>query len=621
MHKTLKRDVGLVGTFSMAVGSMVSSGLFVLPGIAFAATGPAVILSYALASLLVIPAILSQAELTTAMPKAGGSYFFIGRSLGSLAGTFAGFANWFSIALKSAFALLGIGVFATLFCPGITPLHVKLIAIGFCVLFTLLNLFSMGGVHRAQVALVFALLTLLLVYVAGGIGQVDTTKFDTFIPRGTEPILATAALVFVSFGGIKKISLVAEEIRDPARNIPLGMFLAYFVVSVLYILVLWVTVGLVEPAKLSGSLTPISLGAGVVMGRVGSIALAVGAILAFMTTANGGIAGASRTPLAMSRDSLLPNIFLKTLRRSGIPYISILFTSGFMILVMAFLSIENLVKTASTMILVVFALVNVAVIVMRESKVQSYRPTFRSPGYPWVQGAATVIYLFLIYEMGLAPVIATAVFAALGLIWYAIYCRANEKRRSALVHLVERIASKTLVDDSLESELKKIVQERDEMVEDRFDKLIKQCEVFDIDEKISSHKMLSMVAGALAPRFELPENDLLKMFLKREHESSTVVGHGIAIPHVVIDGDHLFDVVLVRCKSGISFSMGQSHVHTAFVMVGSRDERNYHLRALMAIAQITQEPGFLKRWLEASSIDQLRNLVLLSERKRDHRDG
>ncbi|MBN1593506.1 MAG: amino acid permease, partial [Candidatus Coatesbacteria bacterium] len=343
----LKRQLGLWGVFSMASGAMISSGLFVLPGIAFAEAGPAVILSYAIAAIFIIPSLLSMAELSTAMPKAGGDYFFIERSMGPLAGTLAGLAAWFSLTLKSAFALLGIGAFAALVYPDITQLQVKLIAIAFCIIFTALNLASIESVGKAQIVLVIMLLALLLLYIGKGITSVSVHRFDEFMPTGFNSVLATAGLVFVSFGGLTKVASIAEEVRNPGKTIPLGMFIAFLVVSILYIATIFVTVGVLEPETLSGSLTPISLGAGVTMGRFGVIALAIAAILAFVTTANGGIASASRSPMAMSRDGLLPSFLHKLSPGRGTPTISILLTSSFMILVIAFLSLENLVKTAS----------------------------------------------------------------------------------------------------------------------------------------------------------------------------------------------------------------------------------------------------------------------------------
>ena len=136
----LKKTLGAVGIFSIAAGAMISSGLFVLPGIAFGVAGPAVILAYLLAWILVIPSLLSKAELATAMPKSGGTYFFIERSLGPLAGMLAGLASWFSISFKSAFALAGMGAFGILILPGITELQMDMIAIFFCLLFTIVNL-------------------------------------------------------------------------------------------------------------------------------------------------------------------------------------------------------------------------------------------------------------------------------------------------------------------------------------------------------------------------------------------------------------------------------------------------------------------------------------------------
>jgi APA family basic amino acid/polyamine antiporter len=106
----LKKQLGCLDVFAIAAGAMISSGLFVLPAIAYAKAGPAVILSYLFASLLIVPSALSQAELATAMPRAGGTYFYVERSLGPIWGLFGGLANWFSVAMKSAFAVVGMAV-------------------------------------------------------------------------------------------------------------------------------------------------------------------------------------------------------------------------------------------------------------------------------------------------------------------------------------------------------------------------------------------------------------------------------------------------------------------------------------------------------------------------------
>ena len=220
------------------------------------------ILSYLLASVLVLPAMLSQAELATAMPKSGGTYFFIDRTFGPAFGTLGGIANWFSISLKSAFALIGIGEFVTLIYPNIAQIHVKLIAIAFCVLFVLINIRSVGHAGKAQILMVIGLILVLLFYGVAGLPYIDMGNFTPLIPNGTISIIGTAGFVFISFGGLTKIASVSEEVINPGRNIPLGMILSLIVVSGLYALVIFVTTGVLSGEELAKSLTPLSNGAG-----------------------------------------------------------------------------------------------------------------------------------------------------------------------------------------------------------------------------------------------------------------------------------------------------------------------------------------------------------------------
>src|SRR6056297_2112566 len=107
MTKTLERDLGLPAVLAISMGAMIGSGIFILPALAYGVVGPAVVLVYVLAGLLVLPAALSQSELATAMPKSGGAYLFIERGMGPLLGTVAGLGTWFSLVFKSALALVG----------------------------------------------------------------------------------------------------------------------------------------------------------------------------------------------------------------------------------------------------------------------------------------------------------------------------------------------------------------------------------------------------------------------------------------------------------------------------------------------------------------------------------
>jgi len=618
----LKKQLGLVDVFAMASGAMISSGLFVLPGIAYAKAGPAVILSYLFASILIVPSALSQAELATAMPRAGGTYFYVERSLGSIWGLFGGLANWFSVALKSAFAIVGMAalievVLHEVFGVRMVQWHLKVFGVVCCLGFMAVNIVSVKHTSKFQIWLVGILLALLGFFVAFGGGQTQSVLFKGFLDKGWFAIFATAGLVFVSFGGLTHVASITEEVKNPGRNLPLGMILAWAVVAFFYVAAIAVTVGLVKGEELSRSLMPISLAAGKFLGAAGFAVLSLAAIAAFITTANGGLLAASRYPMAMSRDQLLPSVLGRISKRFSTPHLSVLLTGAFMISAIAFLDLEVLVKTASTLMLILFILVNISVIIMRESRIQSYRPKFKSPLYPYIHILAVLAYGALIVDMGWVPLSITAGFVGISAGWHGFYVRRRVSRASAVMHIVERVTARELKTVTLENELRDILLERDDVIEDRFDHLIRDCHILDFRGKKDAEKVFQDVSKVLAERLQSNEYVLFEKFLHREAEGGTVIQAGFAIPHIIVDGEHQFDVLLVRARDGITFRGAPDPVKIMFVLAGSRDERNYHLRALMAIAQIAQEKDFEQRWLAARDTETIRNLILLSARKRD----
>jgi len=624
----LRKQLGSLDVFAVAAGAMISSGLFVLPAIAYAKAGPAVILSYMLASFLIIPSALSKAELSTAMPRAGGTYFYVERSLGPIWGLFGGLANWFSVALKSAFAVVGMAVLIEVVLQEVFQIqmadwHLKTLGVICCLGFMAINIVSVKHTSKFQVWLVAILLALLAFFVIFGAKEIfgaieaNAVRYKGFLEKGWLAVFATAGLVFVSFGGLTKVASIAEEVKNPGRNLPLGILLAWAVVALFYIAVITVTVGLVDGRELIGSLMPISLAASKFLGPLGFAALGLAAIAAFVTTANGGILAASRYPMAMSRDQLVPPVLSRVSERFATPYISVLLTGAFMISAIVFLEIEVLVKTASTLMLILFILVNISIIIMRESRIQSYRPKFRSPLYPYIHVAAILAYGVLIIDMGWVPLSITVGFVGLSAAWFWLYVYRRVSRASAVMHVVERVTDRVLKTVTLENELRDILLERDDIIEDRFDRLIRGCEILDIQGQQSAEKIFRQASAILAEKLGTDEFVLFEKFLHREAEGGTVVQPGFAIPHVVVEGVQKFDILLVRARDGINFPHAPDPVRIMFILAGTKDERNYHLRALMAIAQIAQEKHFKQRWLTARGTEGLRNLILLSTRKRD----
>lgn len=180
-------------------------------------------------------------------------------------------------------------------------------------------------------------------------------------------------------------------------------------------------------------------------------------MLSFITTGNAGIMATSRIPLA----NLIPSIFGKINIKYRTPAVAIIFTAVFMIALILLLNIESLVKVASTMQLLLFTFENISVIILRESKIYTYKPSFKGLFYPYVQIIGIIIYVLLIIEMGKTPLVFTLGFFLVSLVWYFTYSKSRSKRDSALIHLVERISSKEIKSLRLSDELKDILIERD----------------------------------------------------------------------------------------------------------------------------------------------------------------
>lgn len=610
----------MFGVFCIASGAMISSGLFILPGLAYARAGPAVIICYLLAGLLALPGMLSIAEMTTAMPKAGGDCFTIIRSMGPAVGTVAGLLSWFSLSMKSAFALVGMSVFTVL----IVDIEIHIVAVTFCLTFLFINIIGIKQAGRTQVTLVAALLVLMILYIARGLPAVKATNFEPFAPHGLAAVFFTTGFVFVSYAGLLKIASVAEEIKNPARNIPLGMILSLLVVGLLYTLMVFVTTGVLEPDKLSHSLTPVSDGAAVFMGSAGKVALAIGAILAFLSTANAGIMTAARSLVPLAGDGLLPSLFGRINERFGTPHNSLLITAFFIIIALL-VKLEVLVEAASVVLILTNILSCTSVIILRESRIQNYQPQFRAPLYPWMQIAGIIGFGFVLLEMGKEALAISFVLIISGLFVYWFYGRIRTNREYALLHLVERLAAPGTPGlsmpagtslDSLETELREIIRERDQIIKDRFDHIIEQSVVLDLKDALSAEQFFRLAADEMAGRVNVEAPVLLQLLLDREALSSTVIGGSLAIPHVVIQGENTFDILVARCEGGIRFSPMEPAVTAAFVILGTRDQRNFHLQALAAIAQVVMDPNFEKKWRAAKNKETLRDLILLGKRKR-----
>ncbi len=609
----MSKSLSLPHVFCIAAGAMISSGIFILPGLAHAKAGPAVIFSYFFAGLLATAGILSIAELTTAMPKAGGDYFYISRGLGPAAGTVAGLLSWFSLSVKTAFALIGLAVLVQPY----NPVNLKLTVAILCFVFAAINLFGTSEAARLQVMLVVALLALMVAYIVKGAQLIDIRHLEPFAPNGIKSVFYTTGFVFVSYGGLIKVASVAGEVKNPGKIIPLAMILACATMVILYTLMIFITSGILGPELLDKSLTPISDAARAMAGKPGYILAGLAAALAFITTANAGIMTASRYLVALSSDRLLPETISQTTSKKNTPYKAISITA-IVIIFTSLLQLETLVKAASTVFVLSYVLAAFSVIVLRESGVQNYRPVFKTPLYPWLQLATIIGFCFILLEMGEQAYIVTVLIVIVGFIFYYTYGRRKVESESALLHLVEKITARELVTGTLENELKDIIRERDQIVQDKFDHLVENSPAVDLEGPCDLKQLFQSVAAKLSKRLDMHPDQLRDLLLERETQGSTVLSPTLAVPHIIIPGEGKFEMIIARCKKGARFSDSAPEVTTIFVLAGTKDLRNFYLRVLSAIAHIVQTKHFDKNWNSAKNEQALKDIVLLAQRNRLH---
>ncbi|MDP7175728.1 MAG: amino acid permease [SAR324 cluster bacterium] len=612
----LKKELTLLNVYAIATGTTLSAGFFLLPGIAFNEAGPAVVLSYLIAAIPLIPAMFSMVELSTAMPRAGGAYYFLDRSMGPFVGTIGGLGTWLALVLKTAFALIGMGAYIRIFWPDVP---VVTLAVTLAFFFGVVNLFGARKTGSFQVFMVFALLLILFVFIGEGLPQINSQNFDGFFDKGGVSIISTAGLVYISYVGITNIASVAEEIENPERNLPLGVFLAIATAIAVYAVGTTIMVGVLPAEKLAHDLTPVASAAEVLFGNWGKIGVTVAAVIAFASVANAGILSASRYPLAMSRDHLIPGKFSKLTPRN-IPHYGIALTVGLIIFLVMSFDIASIAKLASAFQLMMFALICFAVIVMRESRIEAYDPGYRSPFYPWMQLFGVFSPVWLIAEMGMVPILFSLALVTLGTVWYISYARERVVRSGAIYHLFARLGEQRF--EGLDRELRGIMKEKGVREEDPFDEVVTRAEVMEFSQRYLFKDITHDVAKELARSLRIPADELEQGFMEGSRIGATPISHGAALPHIRLADIKRAEMVIVKAKETCfveapDFSGKislQGPIHAFFFLVSPSENPGQHLRILAQIAGRVDDEDFLKDWLAANDEQELKEILLRDER-------
>ena len=251
----------------IGVGAMIGAGIFVLTGIAAGESGPASILAFGLNGAVTLLTAFAYAELASAIPEAGGGYAFVRRAFPGVIGFTAGWMLWFAYTVACSLYALGFaGYFWEFFLkytPGLADIafgvvgeHGAGLIVTFVIAVTFVRLNARGTevTGLAENVLTVAKLIILGVFIAYGLKALGAAPsgqtaeaFNPFFPRGMSGVFVAMGLTFIAFEGYDLIATVAEEIKEPEKNIPRATFISLGITVVMYLLILFVTLAAVRP--------------------------------------------------------------------------------------------------------------------------------------------------------------------------------------------------------------------------------------------------------------------------------------------------------------------------------------------------------------------------------------
>ena len=448
----LAKDLGPLAALTIGVGTMIGAGIFVLPGDAVTTAGSLAVFSFVIGGVIALFTALSASELGTAMPKSGGAYFYVNHALGPLFGSVAGWANWLGLAFASAFYMVGfgqyiqriIGVTGQVAVGPIALDYVSLIALVGAAFFVGINYVGAKETGRLQNIIVIILVAILAVFTFVGALRADLSNLPA--SGGPTGMLTATGFIFVSYLGFVQITSVAEEIKDPGKNLPRAVIGSVVLVTGIYALVLFVMSAAVEEGFIAGigenEIAVVQV-ADILLGPIGAVAMLFGGLLATASSANASILASSRINFAMGRDQIVSPNLNEIHPRFSTPYKSIGITGGLILLFIAVGGIlGNLVADADPVLLlsgvasflhlVIYGLLNIALVVMRVADPEEYQPDFRVPLYPITPILGTILSFALIYYIEL-PVIVFGMAIVVGAaLWYVFYARSRTDKQGIL---------------------------------------------------------------------------------------------------------------------------------------------------------------------------------------------
>ena len=351
----LKPTLGLFDATAIGVGAIIGAGIFVVTGIAAAHAGSAVVVSMLIAAAISLLTALSFAELTAWMPKEGSVYELARRLVSPFVGFLTGWMWIVSNTFGGAAVSLGFAYYFAALVPGVPA---RWLAVGACITFTALNHFGVRASAVFNNALVLAKLLVLILFCLLGVLYVQRVNFTPFDPA-TLGVLSGTSYIFFAYGGFARVAVVAEEVRDPERNVPRAILLSLAVSTAFYVAVGLVAVGLVGASRLSASSSPLTEAIRATGSQAAVSAVSAGGMLATASVLLTSVLGVSRVAYAMARRGDLPGVFGRLQPKRDTPSYAVWATGAVMATLVVLVDLTKVVAVSTFALLFYYGVANV----------------------------------------------------------------------------------------------------------------------------------------------------------------------------------------------------------------------------------------------------------------------
>ncbi len=433
----LQKSLGAFDLVLLGIGAIVGTGIFILPGtVAANHSGPAIVFSFIIAAIVCALVGMCYSELSSSIPVTGSAYTYGYVVFGELIAWLVGWVLVLEYGLAVAAVSTGWSAYLSALLEGFhiiipkaisgpfiptegTYVNIPAIAIVLATAFLLTR--GVNEFAKLNRIMVFIKVGIILLFIGVGIFYVKPANWQPFMPFGFKGVLSGAALVFFAFLGFDAVSSAAEEVRNPQRNMPIGIIGSLLVCTMLYVTISLVLTGIVPYTQLNVS-NPVSFALQLINQNWMAGVISLGAVIAMMTVILVMLYGGTRLLYAFGRDGLLPKIMYELNEKYKTPVKNTWILASLIAFCAGFIPLSKLVELVNMGTLIAFTIASIGVIFLRkDNSIQS--GGFKVPFFPVLPISSFLLCLFLITQLSVLTWIACSIWLVFGLLIYFTYGR------------------------------------------------------------------------------------------------------------------------------------------------------------------------------------------------------